>query len=108
MHELSLHDNAQACKQVHPGVEDAVAALARVGCCTVKWLCTAEKAMRLGSEYLEATSTCCSLEGVCNPSEQCDGEQGIVSVFCNHLGRPGNLQCVSKHLPKTAACLKPS
>ncbi len=64
--------------------------------------------MRLGSEYLEAASACCSLEGVCNPSKQGDGEQGVVSVFCNHLGRSGNLHYVSKHLPKTAACLKPS
>ena len=28
MHQLSLHDNAQACKQVQPGWEDAVAGLA--------------------------------------------------------------------------------
>ncbi len=48
--------------------------------------------MQVESEYLEAASACCSLEGVCNPSEQGDGEQGVVSVFCNHLGRPGNLQ----------------
>jgi len=96
MDVLTWHDKAQACDQVQTRFGGRNCSTGKSGMLQ-HW--EAMLRTQLVSDYLEAASACCSLEGVCNPSKQCDGEQGVVSVFCNHLGRPGNLHHVSKLFP---------